>query len=99
MTGYQPIVIPFNYPGIFGVGDRNRTCIKRICNPEPNRSAAHPHNLVEDDGIEPLGATLLVMPTGLQPATGNTLHNTLFRMCVLKHTRGLCSSFRQTSVL
>jgi len=28
---------------------------------------------VEDDGIEPLGATLLVMPTGLQPAIGNIL--------------------------
>jgi len=41
---------------------------------------------VEDDGIEPLGATLLVMPTGLQPAIGNILHNTLFRMCVLKHS-------------
>ena len=26
-----------------GVGDRNRTCIKRICNPPPNRSVAHPH--------------------------------------------------------
>ena len=23
--------------------DRNRTCIKRICNPSPNRSVAHPH--------------------------------------------------------
>jgi hypothetical protein len=32
---------------------------------------------VEDDGIEPLGATLLVMPTGLQPAIGNILQNTL----------------------
>ena len=31
------------------------------------------HCLVEDDGIEPLGATLLVMPTGLQPAIGNIL--------------------------
>ena len=95
MTGYQPIVIPFNYPGIFGVGDRNRTCIKRICNPEPNRSAAHPHNLVEDDGIEPLGATLLVMPTGLQPAIGNILQfvNTLFRKCLLKQTVTLCVLF------
>ena len=27
-----------------GVGDRNRTCIVRICNPSPNHSAAHPHN-------------------------------------------------------
>ena len=41
---------------------------------------------MEDDGIEPLGATLLVMPTGLQPAIGNILLNTLFGMCVLKHS-------------
>ena len=26
-----------------GVRDRNRTCIKRICNPSPNRSVAHAH--------------------------------------------------------
>ena len=27
-----------------GVGDRNRTCIKLVCNQRPNRSATHPHN-------------------------------------------------------
>ena len=35
------------------------------------------------DGIEPLAATLLIMATGLQPATGNTLQlivNTLSAM-------------------
>ena len=26
-----------------GVRDRNRTCIKWICNPRPNRSATHAH--------------------------------------------------------
>ena len=25
MTGYQPIVIPFNYPGIFGGNGKSRT--------------------------------------------------------------------------
>ena len=30
--------------------------------------------LVEREGIEPLVATLLNVTTGLQPATGNTLH-------------------------
>ena len=34
---------------------------------------------MECDGIEPLGATLLIMPIGLQPTTGNTLR-------ILKHT-------------
>lgn len=36
-----------------GVRDRSRTCIKRICNPPPNHSVAHAHNLAESVGIEP----------------------------------------------
>ena len=46
---------------------------------------------MERDGIEPLGATPLNMPTGLQPAMGNTLQfvNTLFRKCLLKQTGGI----------
>jgi len=56
--------------------------------------------LVEDDGIEPLGATLLVMPTGLQPAIGNILRNTLFRMCVLKHSNNatMCTGLQGPAV-
>ena len=30
MTGYQPIVIPFNYPGIFGTSGGNRTLSRTL---------------------------------------------------------------------
>ena len=35
-----------------GVRDRNRTCIIRICNPLPNRSATHAHILAESIRFE-----------------------------------------------
>ena len=35
MTGYQPIVIPFNYRGIFGAVDGNRTRLNLIDNQVP----------------------------------------------------------------
>ena len=44
----------------FGVGDRNRTCIKRICNPWPNRSAAHPHCLAPRVRLERTTSKLTV---------------------------------------
>ena len=49
-------------PPTFGFGDQRSARL--------NYRAIY---LVECDGIEPLGATLLIMPTGLQPAIGNTL--------------------------
>ena len=39
---------------IFGVRDRDRTCIIWICNPRPNHSATHAHNLAESIGFEPM---------------------------------------------
>ena len=33
--------------------DGSRTHMKRICNPRPNHSATHPHNLAERVGFEP----------------------------------------------
>ena len=42
-----------------------------------------------------LTATLLNVSTGLQPATGNILLNTLFGMCVLKHSKLLRLSVRK----
>ena len=35
MTGYQPIVIPFNYRGIIGAVDGNRTRLNLIDNQVP----------------------------------------------------------------
>ncbi len=53
MTGYQPIVIPFNYPGKFGGSKENRTPINGVTSHRTNHYTMKP-NLVEADGIEPL---------------------------------------------
>ena len=47
-----------------------------------------------------LTATLLNMSTGLQPATGNILLNTLFPMCVLKHSNNatMCTGLQGPAV-
>ena len=37
-------VLPLYEPRMYsGVGDKDRTCIKRICNPRPDHSATHLH--------------------------------------------------------
>ena len=54
MTGYQPIVIPFNYRGIFGAVDGNRTRLNLIDNQVP-----YPEDY---NGI-------LVLSTGIDPAS------------------------------
>jgi hypothetical protein len=42
----------------------------------------------------------LLMATGLQPAMGNKLRNTLFRMCVLKHSNNatMCTGLQVPAV-
>ena len=52
-TGYQPIIIPFNYPGMFGGSKENRTPINGVTSHRTNHYTMKP-NLVEADGIEPL---------------------------------------------
>ena len=58
MTGYQPIVIPFNYPGIFGGSKENRTPINGVTSHRTNHYTMKP-NLVQIDRIELLAATPL----------------------------------------
>ena len=45
MTGYQPIVIPFNYKGIFGGSKENRTPINGVTSHRTNHYTMKP-NLV-----------------------------------------------------
>ena len=82
---------------IFGVGDRNRTCIKRICNPEPNRSAAHPHKVVGCTGIEPVvpeaadlqsAESPLILPARI---VKHTLWNMLYYTLIFLPTKGISS--------
>ena len=42
MTGYQPIVIPFNYPGIFGGSKENRTPINGVTSHRTNHYTMKP---------------------------------------------------------
>ena len=53
MTGYQPIVIPFNYKRKFGGSKENRTPINGVTSHRTNHYTMKP-NLVDLDGIEPL---------------------------------------------
>ena len=41
-SAWKAEVLPLYEPRMYsGVGDKDRTCIKRICNPRPNHSATH----------------------------------------------------------
>ena len=68
MTGYQPIVIPFNYPGKFGGSKENRTPINGVTSHRTDHYTMKP-NLVDLDGIEPLAATPLI--NGYRVTAGN----------------------------
>ena len=52
MTGYQPIVIPFNYKRKFGGSKENRTPINGVTSHRTDHYTMKP-NLVEPEGIEP----------------------------------------------
>ena len=63
---FNPLLYHWSYTGI-GVGDRDRTCMIRICNPLPNLSATHLHKfwrLRKDSNLQLMDLESTVLPIG-----------------------------------
>ena len=63
-------VLPLYEPRInSGVGDRDRTCIKRICNPRPDHSATHLHIALHPPAVIIVQKDMTLSYPSLVPST------------------------------